>query len=127
MRDHRKLDVFHLADKFVALVYMATKNFTREETYGLRSQIRRAAVSIPTNIVEGCGRRTQKEFANFLRNSFASMREVLYLADLSKRLGYLSPADSDQIVELGNQCAGSLSNLIEKVEKSSGSRHTTPR
>ena len=62
MRDHRKLDIFKSADVLVIRIYQVTKTFPKEELYGLVSQMRRASVSVATNIVEGCGRRTETEF-----------------------------------------------------------------
>ncbi|MCD6571120.1 MAG: four helix bundle protein [Deltaproteobacteria bacterium] len=62
MRDHTKLRAFELADKVAVLVYQVTARFPREELYGLTSQMRRAAVSIPSNIVEGCARDSQADY-----------------------------------------------------------------
>jgi len=84
MRDHRKLKAFALADKLVEEVYKRTSTFPKSETYGLLSQIRRAAVSVPTNIVEGCARKTHAEYAHFINQAFGSLREVGYLLDLPR-------------------------------------------
>lgn len=89
MRDHTKLKAFELADNLVDFVYRATESFPKEELYGLTSQIRRAAISIPSNIVEGCARETQADYVRFLYIAFGSLRELHYQLNLSKRLGFL--------------------------------------
>ncbi|MCH8956986.1 four helix bundle protein [candidate division KSB1 bacterium] len=89
MRDHTKLRAFELADELALIIYQATKDFPREETYGLTSQMRRAAVSVPSNIVEGCARESQVEYLRFLEIAFGSLRELHYQFSLAKRLGYL--------------------------------------
>ena len=89
MRDHTKLRAFELADEVVLLIYRATRHFPKEEVYGLASQMRRAAVSVPSNIVEGSARESQAEYVRFLEIAFASLRELGYQFDLAKRLGYL--------------------------------------
>ena len=91
-RDHRKLNVFSLADELVVSVYAETAQFTSDERYGLRSQVRRAAVSVPANIVEGCARRKEKEYLQFINIATGSAAETLYLLELSNRLGFLKPA-----------------------------------
>jgi four helix bundle protein len=88
MRDHFKLKAFLLADELVVMIYKFTKGFPKEEVYGLTSQMRRAAVSIPSNIVEGCARETNNEYIRFLDISFGSLRELSYQFDLACRLGY---------------------------------------
>jgi len=93
LRDHKKLRAFELADEIAVLTYRITKDFPKEEVYGLSSQMRRAAVSIPSNIVEGCARESQVEYLRFLEIAFGSLRELHYQFGLSKRLGYLSDSD----------------------------------
>lgn len=88
MQDHRKLKVFSMADELVADIYEYTSMFPKEERYGLQSQIRRAAVSVPTNIVEGCTRRSSRELAQFISIALGSASEVRYLLELSQRLGF---------------------------------------
>lgn len=93
MRDHTKLRAFELADKVVLMIYETTREFPKEEIYGLTSQMRRAAVSVPSNIVEGCARESQAEYFRFLEIAFGSLRELHYQFGLSKRLGYLDGHD----------------------------------
>jgi four helix bundle protein len=88
MRDHAKLRAFELADEVAVLIYRATRGFPKEEIYGLASQMRRAAVSVPSNIVEGCARESQVEYLRFLEIAFGSLRELHYQFGLAMRLGY---------------------------------------
>jgi four helix bundle protein len=93
MRDHTKLRAFELADEVAVLVYRITAGFPREEVYGLTSQIRRAAVSVPSNIVEGCARDSEADYLRFLNIAFGSLKELHYQLSLSKRLGFLCDQD----------------------------------
>ena len=94
MRDHTKLRAFELADEVALLVYRVTAGFPREELYGLTSQMRRAAVSVPSNIVEGCARDSQADYLRFLYIAFGSLKELHYQLSLSKRLRFLLNQDS---------------------------------
>lgn len=76
MQNFRDLRVWQKAHSFVLSLYRVTKSFPREEIYGLTAQIRRAAVSIPSNIAEGCARGSDADFARFLQNSMGSASEV---------------------------------------------------
>jgi len=93
VRDHTKLRAFELADEMAVMIYRTTKGFPKEEVYGLTSQMRRAAVSVPSNIVEGCARESQVEYLRFLEIAFGSLRELHYQFSLARRLGYLSEPD----------------------------------
>jgi four helix bundle protein len=93
MRDHTKLRAFELADEVAVLIYRATRGFPKEEIYGLTSQMRRAAVSVPSNIVEGCARESQAEYLRFLEIAFGSARELHYQFGLAGRLGYTNELD----------------------------------
>lgn len=114
MRDHRKLDIYVLSDRLVMEVYEHTREFPNDELYGLVSQMRRSAVSVATNIVEGCGRRTEAEFDRFLDIAFGSIRELGYLIDLSGRLGYLSEEATSRLVESQRRASGALAAFIQK-------------
>ena len=109
--DHRKLSAFTLADDFAIRVYDATRDFPAEERYGLRSQIRRAAVSIPTNIVEGCARETHRERDRFLEIAFGSAREAIYLIDLAGRLDLLNLNAARELAGSGGRIAAALAAL----------------
>ncbi len=78
-----------MADDLVLEVYQVTKEFPNEETYGLITQLRRAAVSVPTNIAEGASRQHKKDYLNFLFTSRGSLAEVEYLLCLANKLGYI--------------------------------------
>jgi four helix bundle protein len=110
-RDHRKLDAFKLADQLALAVYRITGEFPASERYGLQSQIRRAALSTPTNIVEGCARESEGDYLRFLDIAFGSSRELLYLLSLATRLSYLDQSEASEASELGERVAGSLANL----------------
>jgi len=85
-RNHRTLAIFTESDQLVARVYEYALSLPDYEKYGLASQLRRAAVSVPTNIVEGCGRRTDADTAHFVFTAAASAGEVGYLLQLAPRL-----------------------------------------
>jgi len=93
MRDHNKLRAFELADEIVFLIYQITRNFPKAELYGLTSQMRRSAISVPSNIVEGCARESQTEYLRFLEIAFGSLRELHYQFELAVRLGYTNGVD----------------------------------
>ncbi len=90
MRDHTKLRAFILADELALTIYRITIKFPKEETFGLTSQMRRCAVSVPSNIVEGSARESQTEYLRFLEIAFSSLRELHYQFGLAQRLGYVS-------------------------------------
>ena len=95
MRDHKKLRAFELADEVVILVYELTRDFPKEEIYGLTAQARRAAVSVSSNIVEGCARESQIEYFRFLEIAYGSLRELDYQISLAVKLGYTNPQISE--------------------------------
>ena len=121
MRDHTKLTAFQKADVLVVQIYRATAGFPAEENFGLKSQIRRAAVSVPSNIVEGCSRSGEKDFLRFLEVAFGSLRELAYQLDLSARLGYLPAAEFQSIEPLVQETEKVLGSLIRTIRSSSTS------
>jgi len=116
MRDHTKLRAFELADELVVLIYRVTAGFPKEEMYGLISQIRRADISVPSNIVEGCARHSQADYLRFLNIAFGSLRELHYQLDLSKRLGFLSNEDISLIEPKGIETEKVLNGLIRSLK-----------
>ena len=98
MRDFRKYNVWQESHFFTLEVYQATKEFPKEELFGLTSQLRRAVSSIPTNFAEGCGSNSEKEFARYLNIAIASSSEVEYLLLLTKDLKFLS-IEAHQVLE----------------------------
>ena len=89
MRNHRTLTAFKLADELALAVYGCTGTFPKSELFGLVSQMRRAAVSVPSNIAEGCSRHSEAEFVHYLHIALGSARELEYQASLAQRLGLL--------------------------------------
>lgn len=112
MRDHKRLTVFQLADDLVEHVYRRTIDFPRHEQFGLTSQIRRAAVSIAANIVEGSARNSETEYLRFLNIAYGSARELEYEIDLCRRLGYLQ---NDEAEVLSEQCVRTSKNLCALI------------
>ena len=89
MRDFKKYDIWQLSHTFTLRIYSNTSLFPKDELYGITSQIRRASSSIPTNISEGCGRNSDKEFNQFLNIALGSASETEYLIILSRDLNYI--------------------------------------
>jgi len=97
MRDIRNYDVFKLADRLALTVYRLTLRFPKEETYGLISQMRRAALSIPVNLVEGAARSGSRDFGYFVDMALGSCEEVRYEAHVAAELGYLNRSDFGEL------------------------------
>ncbi len=115
MRDHTKLKAFQLADELAMQVYIVTRAFPREELFGLTMQMRRAAVSAASNIVEGCARNTEADYIHFLDIAYGSARESQYQLSLAMRLGYV-PA-SASVLALSEQTTKVLNGLIRALRK----------
>ena len=115
MKDFRKLDVWAKAHALTLAIYRVTAGFPTEERYGLTSQLRRAALSIPTNIAEGCGRNTDAEFNRFLEIAMGSSSEVEYLLLLSRDLNYLNSDTFERLADGVIEVKRMLAGLITKV------------
>ena len=114
-RDPSKLKVFHLADELVVEVYRVTRGFPAEERYGLQAQLRRAAVWVPTNIVEGCARNSERDYLHFVDVAIASASEVRYLLGLSARLGLLQKADQEPLVRRYDELIRGVQKLLSAL------------
>jgi len=115
VRDHTKLRAFELADEVAILVYRVTAGFPKEELFGLTSQLRRAAVSVPSNIVEGCARDSEADYLRFLNIAFGSLRELHYQLNLSKRLSFLPNEDSSLLEPTVVETEKVLNGLIRAL------------
>jgi four helix bundle protein len=115
MQDFRQLEVWQKAHRLTLAVYRATAAFPSSEQYGLTSQVRRASVSIPANIAEGCGRDGSPDLARFLQMAMGSASEVEYHLLLSKELGYLSVPASKQLTAEIVEVKRMLASLIKRV------------
>lgn len=110
MRDYQRLKVWQKAHQLVLGVYEATHGFPAAEQFGLTRQLRRCAASIPSNLAEGCGRHSDRDFARFVSIAAGSANEAHYQLLLAKDLGYLDPRQhallSGQVVEVRKMLAG---------------------
>lgn len=115
MQDFRKLIVWQKAHLFTLEIYGVSKFFPRDELFGLTNQLRRASSSVAANIAEGCGRVSNKEFAQFLNISLGSVNESAYFIMLAKDLNYLEQRKFDELFGIINEIKGMLITLINKV------------
>lgn len=114
MRDFRKLKVWEKAHAITLKIYKVTEKYPREELYGLTSQIRRACVSIPTNIAEGCVRSSDADFSRFLYIALGSTSELEYLILLSMDLKFIN---TELHIELNNEINEIKKMLISMIQK----------
>ena len=107
--------VWQKADEFAYQVYLTTKQFPKDELFGITSQIRRAAVSISTNIVEGSGRQNRNELRQFLNIALGSMAEAEYLLEFSLRLQYLSQSNYLKLESLRKEVGALLWRFHQSI------------
>jgi len=117
VKNYSELLVWQKAMDLVQLVYRMTALFPKEEVYGLSMQLRRAAVSIPSNVAEGQGRRTTREFLRFLSIAHGSLRELETQVAISRRLDYIDSRKESELSELAAEVGRLLNGLIKSLEK----------
>jgi four helix bundle protein len=114
VKSYKELETWQLAMKLVAEVYRVTKDFPKEEIYGLTNQVRRAAVSVPSNIAEGQGRNSTKEFLHYLSIARGSLFEVETQLEIARQLFYIRSEDAAFIEQL----IASVGRLINGLSRS---------
>ena len=117
MRDFRKLNVWHKAHQLTLDVYVATKRFPKDELYGLTSQSRRSAASIPANIAEACGRGGDGDFSRFLQIAAGSASELEYHLLLAHDLNLLDHQTHEQLAASVREVKQMLTSFIQKVKR----------
>src|SRR5579862_9901118 len=123
----KELRVWQEAMKFVVTVYRTTNNFPKHELYGLCHQLRRAAVSIPSNFAEGKGHRSDREFRNFLLHARGSLLEVQTQLMIAQELQYILPEEGERLLESSDSIGRCLNSLINSISEGAacGKRPTT--
>jgi four helix bundle protein len=120
-KPHRNLVAWQKGMDLVIEVYKLTQDFPDRELYGLTSQLRRAALSVPSNIAEGAANRTPSQFSQFLSNALGSLNELDTQMELSFRPGYLSKDRYNQIAKLLDECLaltyGLRKSLANKIKR----------
>jgi len=115
-RTYRELIAWQKAMKFVTEIYAATQRFPSEERYGITNQLRRAAVSVPSNIAEGQARFSQREFHHFLSQARGSLVEIETQLLISRELKYLQPAKADDLLATADELGRVLNGLIASIK-----------
>jgi four helix bundle protein len=124
MQSYKELLAWQQSMELVSSIYRATKLFPREEVYGLTRQLRRSAVSVPSNIAEGQGRATRGEFLQFLGHARGSLFEVETQLILAGELGYLQSSDASYLLKQMTRVAQLVNGLISSLRASSSKRST---
>ena len=115
MRNFRDLKVWEKAHRLVLAVYQATRDFPKDERYGLTSQIRRSCASIPANIAEGCGRKGDAELARFMQIAMGSASELEYHLLLAHDLNVLKGSDYERLTEGVTEVKRMLTSFIQRL------------
>lgn len=116
MLNFKDLAIWQRSHKLTLEIYRVTQHFPKEEMFGLTSQIRRAVSSIPTNIAEGCGRRTNAELANFLNIASGSASEVEYEILLAKEIGYVNNEQCETWTREISEIRSMLATYMKKLK-----------
>ena len=116
MKDFRSLKVWEKGHSLTLSIYEISKEFPKEELYGVSAQLRRAMVSIPTNLAEGCGRGSDKDFRRFVQIAMGSASETEYLLFLCKDLKYIADEKFNQLLTEIQEIKKMLSSLISKLK-----------
>ena len=112
---HRDLEAWKKSLEFVTEIYNITKSFPKEDLWGLTSQLRRAAISIPSNIAEGCGRSTAKETSRFIDIALGSIAEVETQLLIAQNLGYIDASEILQQLSKINALTQGIRNYLKKI------------
>ena len=115
-RSYRDLIAWQKSVAFVTHIYISTQNFPQQERFGLTSQLRRAAVSIPSNIAEGLARSSPREFHYFLSNARGSLAEIETQIQIARNLGYLKPDQSESLMACAGEVGRLLSGLMGSIK-----------
>jgi four helix bundle protein len=117
-RDYKKIRAWQLANDLALAVYKTTSEFPKTEVFGLTSQMRRAAVSVPANIVEGSARKHTNEYLQFLHTAMGSLAELGFYIEFSRKTDYIQNGTLTALVSLHSRTAKTLQALINFIEKS---------
>ncbi|MCC7476480.1 MAG: four helix bundle protein [Pirellulales bacterium] len=125
MQDFHNLVVWQKSHAWVLTIYNLTKRFPDDERYGLTSQLRRAAASIPANLAEACGRGGQNEFGRFVQIAMGSASEAEYHVLLARDLGYLGTQDYDSVHPAIQEVKRMLASLLKRARGQQSSQRET--
>ena len=115
MFSFQKLDIYQIAKEVVKLNYQLVKKFPGEEKYALSQQMCRAAVSVPSNIAEGCSRKSNKDKAYFISISYGSLMELVCQMEIALEVGYIEHSEYEKFVKLARNLAVKLSNFTRTL------------
>jgi four helix bundle protein len=118
MQDHRKLEVYRVAKELALQVYTVAAQLPSTERFELARQLRTAAVSVGSNIAEGCGRATKADFARFLDGALGSANELEFQLELSVEARLAPPAEGREAIETAKSAQRMLARLITKIRRS---------